>query len=360
MYADETGNSVGGQVLWVMPDSPADKAGLKRGDFITSAEGVELTDANYIDYYYEWLYPESGAKATLKYIKGNETIGDDYTTTVLTAEEIPQNPIVYSSVIARGEHKVGYLVYTAFERGYDRYGATTEYDNEMKKIFGDFKTAGVDQLVIDLRYNGGGFISSCQLLTSLAANKTGQVFAKLKYNSDLAKMNDTEMKFTAQANSLGLQKIYVLETEYSASASEMVISALRGVDVEVVHIGTTTEGKNVGMDPMTNTFGAYTYDFNPITFQIFNAKDFSDYANGFTPDYEHDELYDWPWYDFGNENEVLLGIALDLIEGREPAAMGKSRSSVLAPRQRAVDMPRNLPKRRWGAISDYRTISPSK
>jgi hypothetical protein len=137
--------------------------------------------------------------------------------------------------------------------------------------------------------------------------------------------NPQIMKFSGEKNSLGLTKIYVLATGNTASASEMVINSLRGVDIEVVHIGETTNGKNVGMDLREKTIGDYRYELWPITFKVLNAKGFTDYADGFDPDHEIGEFSGilgpaGVMYGLGDARELLLAAALYHIDnGRFPA-----------------------------------------
>jgi hypothetical protein len=88
-----------------------------------------------------------------------------------------------------------------------------------------------------------------------------------------------------------MMKAYFIVSEYTASASEMVIMALRGVDVETELIGTRTEGKNCGMDVIDKQIGQYYYSFAPITFLNYNAKDFCEYSDGIKPDADFTELY---------------------------------------------------------------------
>ena len=95
---------------------------------------------------------------------------------------------------------------------------------------------------------------------------------------------DEECLITEQTTNLGIKHLYIIATGSTASASEMVIAGLRGLDVPVTIIGTRTEGKNCGMDVMVRTIDRYDYEFAPITFLNYNAKDFNDYADGFEAD----------------------------------------------------------------------------
>ena len=130
------------------------------------------------------------------------------------------------------------------------------------------------------------------------------------------------MSTSRSAGGLNLRKIYCLVTDDSASASELVINALRGIDIEVILIGTTTHGKNVGMEGVELTAGTDKYLLFPITFQAYNAKGFGDFENGFTPDYEINENqpngeYFEGYGDFGAESDPLYAKAISLISGNE-------------------------------------------
>ena len=138
---------------------------------------------------------------------------------------------------------------------------------------------------------------------------------------------------TALLSAVGLSRIYVLCTDYTASASELVINGLRGLDIEVRLIGSRTNGKNVGMEVHEKTFGDYEYEFSPITFYIANGKGESDYGNGFAPDVEvedvpfywteTDEKKEYHPLDWGDEeNDMLLACALFWIEkDRKPVVV---------------------------------------
>ncbi|MDR2912249.1 MAG: hypothetical protein LBV38_02955 [Alistipes sp.] len=300
-------------VTYVQPGTPADEAGMKRGMWITQYNGADI----YYDQYYEFFY-------RLHYLEGGNTLsfsdasGKPY---FLTAADSPNNPILHHSVIttAKGT-KVGYLVYNEFYPG-----DSNEFDDQLRDIFGEFLNAGATELVLDLRYNRGGRVSSARVLASLAGDvRSTQVFEKNLFNPEYARENGRENPqstyFYNEPNSIGLRKIYLLATNGSASASESIISSLRGVDIEVVHIGDTTSGKNVGMSTFSATFDGYSYNLLPITFKGLDANDFTDYAGGFRPTVYRNEFYNMMYgldyvHNFGDPKEYLLEGALTMIDG---------------------------------------------
>jgi hypothetical protein len=344
-----TGNAIGYLVSLVDPGSPADKAGLKRGMWILEYNGAEITRDNYLDFQYQLLWFEGGDTMNFSLdVDGDMKVDKDVSLSALTMKV---SPIVHSEVITTSKgKKVAYLLYNAFEWGPMENG-TREFENDLREVFEGFKTAGATELVLDLRYNGGGYVHTCQVLTSLIGNvTTTDVFAKTLRNKSIKSVEPSLTNpyidhFFNEPNSMKLSKIYVLATRSTASASEMVINALRGVDVEVVHIGARTNGKNVGMDLLETTIDGYNYEMRPITFKTLNAKDFTNYANGFAPTHTNDEFWDVTnregsgvIHDFGTDQngvvkERLLKAALDLIDGKtvQPDSGTRAGEGVMTP-----------------------------
>lgn len=317
-------------VVWIQPGGPAAEKGIERGMWITKCDGQYITRNNYEDVWDLIYYPEGGDRIRL-------TSGSsDYT---LDAVTMDVDPILCDDVITTdGGKKVGYLAYNEFHPG-----ANDLYDNQMRQIFGEFNGAGVTEIVIDLRYNPGGYVSSCRTLTGLISNAgSGKTFCKYKYKSDNSTLIPENFRNEANAlkNLNPEKKVYVLATESSASASEMVINSLRGIDFEVVHIGEPTEGKNVGMTLSETTIEGYDYEMWPITFRIYNAKNESDYHEGFTPTIGKDEFREWRQntrtgviYPLGDRRERLLAAALTMIDGgtvtNDPLTRAESGGDVL-------------------------------
>ena len=275
----------------VYPGSPADKAGIQRGDIIAQVNSMDITQSNMNDL---WMNLNYGGYSQVKLRKINwwAESSDEENATVdvdLTAGGYLASPVAYHGVLEMPEaiadkpNKIGYLSYMSFDAA---------YDDSLAAAMADLKAAGVTDLILDLRSNGGGSVNSSIKLASmiLDASYAGKTYAKLKRNP-LNPYGDDECLLTEQATNLGIKHLYIIATGSTASASEMVIAGLRGLVVPVTIIGSRTEGKNCGMDVMTATIDRYDYEFAPITFLNFNAKDFNDYADGFEADVDVVEYF---------------------------------------------------------------------
>lgn len=340
-------------VTWVQPKGPADDAGLKRGMRIYRSNGANI-DWNAYATFHNKLYLFIGG-TTLKF---ETKSGDMYTPFIINATSMKVNPVMLASVVKSPAGKdVGYFAYTEFETGSKTGNGTYEYDNAMRAAFLKFKNAGVTDLVVDLRYNHGGYVSSCEILCALISNaNTDRQFARLIYNASITEDNPEILYYEKEANALtNLNRVFVLAKEDSASASEMVISSLRGINGDdwVIHIGEQTEGKNVGMNGYTKTISSYRYELWPITFKIENEAGFSNYADGFTPTYRIDEFRnkDVAIYELGDTSEELLKAALLVVDGRGGEV-------VVDQKTRAVDPTKVTNKLRTGIRGGAKIPSP--
>ena len=271
---NDAGTEFGLAVEHVYPDSPADKAGLKRGDIISRYNGSAIT-ANNINTAFQDLYYA---------LSNNISIGvwDAATkktnTLSFSTGAYKENPVAASMVLELEDGPtVGYLSYLGFD---------SAFDSELIDAMRSLKDNGAEEMVLDLRLNGGGSVNSSTILGSmlLDASYNDKTYAVLARNSANQKPNTT-CKITSAYNGqslprLGIKRLFVITTGNTASASEMVISGLRGLGVEVILIGTTTEGKNCGMDVTQYTNKGVTYEYAPITFMNFNATSYEQYLAG--------------------------------------------------------------------------------
>ena len=233
---------------------------------------------------------------------------------LLTSQAITETPVPNVQTISTGSGKVGYILF-------NDHIATAE--GELYDAVQQLATDGISDLVLDLRYNGGGYLDIASELAYMIAgpaNTNGKAFETLQFNDQHPSTNpvtgdpltpvpfhSTTQGFSVASGqalpTLSLSRVFVLTGNDTCSASESIINSLRGIDVNVIQIGSTTCGKPYGFARRDNCGYAYF----PIEFQGVNAQGFGDYAAGFTPtcaaadDFEHA---------LGSTAERLLATAL--------------------------------------------------
>ena len=308
-----------GWVRYILPNSDASAKDIKRGDIFYGVNGTQLT----VDNYQSLLLNSENYTLNLADFN-NGAITPNGKSVNLTKTELSENPISINKVIEVSGHKIGYLMYNGFY---------PNYDSQLNDAFGMLKSQGITDLVLDLRYNSGGSVlSSTRLASMITGQFTGQVFSKQRWNN---KINDyfesedpdalknlfTNAIESTPLNGLNLTKVYILTTESTASASELVINGLKPY-IEVVQIGDITTGKNVGSITIYDspTFGKenrkpnHRYAMQPIVFKTVNADDFGDYFNGLIPTYELKENITNLGV-LGSSSEPLLSTAIGKITG---------------------------------------------
>ena len=309
-YTDNTQVNVALVIAYVLKGSPAEKNGLKRGDIILSVDDQTITSSNYNSVL---------QNQTLRLGLGtynNKVFSSTGKTVTVTKVELQTNPILQDTVINWEGKKVGYFAYLQF---------LTSFDDSLRAVFGRFKAKGVNELVIDLRYNGGGYVTNSDLLTNLMVNdlasKVDKVMNKRMYNDAYTKEVIKQYgaaalvtNFKMESNNIGsLNRVFVLTSTGTASASELIINNLKPF-MNVILIGEHTYGKNVGSFTITDNAKRWNYGLQPITFKILNSLDQSEYGtvNGFLPDYALlDDVL--PYKLLGDPNETYLNKALSII-----------------------------------------------
>ena len=261
-----TTSQVGGElhVLQVFEGSPAAEAGLDRGTRIDTVDGVRAADLIAAGTLDAALGPaQDGLAVTL----GFDTRGGERRTATLRKRTVAIPTVSLTRVFEVGGRRVGYLFFRNFVR---------PSVQALDAAFDALAAARVDELVLDLRYNGGGLVDVAVHLASLVAGggHADAVFAESRHNDRNRRLNET-LRFTAPAAALALSRLVVITTRASASASELVINGLRPF-MPVVVVGDRTYGKPVGqyLLPFCDKVLA------PVSFAMVNAAGDGDYFDG--------------------------------------------------------------------------------
>lgn len=248
-YADESHDRICAMVHYTYADSPASRAGLKRGDLILTLDGQEMTPDNYKTLVSDKIY--GGGTVELG-LKGGSSV-------TLSAVQMYENPVQTALTLQVEGKKIGYLHFTSF---------TMDACRDLEETFRQFKADGIEELVLDLRYNGGGYTLTGTVLASMLAPvsevNAGSVFNRDVYNKELNELfkdkRDTPFAaefeleassgsgkykvYPAQVNP-GIKKLWVITTAGTASASESLICGLKPY-MDVVLVGEKTYGKFCG------------------------------------------------------------------------------------------------------------------
>lgn len=193
-----------------------------------------------------------------------EVVNQEFTKKLIT-----MNSVGYEDIFDVGSSKVGYFVFKSF------IGPAMD---ELDVVFADFKAEGVNELVVDLRYNGGGRLDVVEKLASyiIPDELDGKVYVKYVHNSARSDQNDSDV-FQQDPNSLRLNKVYFITSRGSASASEVIINSLEPY-IDVYLVGDDTYGKPAGMYSFYSAISNLVYV--PVTFKLLNANDYGGYYQG--------------------------------------------------------------------------------
>lgn len=351
--------------------SPADRAGMRRGDELLSINGNVLADIlNSTD------SPEVKRRRVEDLLNRRPTLvvevlrSDDLSNLLFTLQygSYAINPITKDAIYDLDGKKIAYLALSSFEELYDHNtGAETPFKQELLALFEKFAAEGVTELILDLRYNTGGYVSSSIYLNNLIINRShvGKVMFKYGVNENLT--NDRQFRdvlFTKlpyneatrrqeAIPSLDLQNIYFLVTEATASAAEIILSALcdprdmgRGhfPNAQIIAEGTHTYGKPVGFfrQDIMDRVGLWA-----ASFRIINAQGYTDYYEGIPATQEN--VDNDVTVDFGDRRDPMVARAIQVATGS--SAVGPSSGEASARVGRAFGQKRekldvNLPRQR--------------
>ena len=334
LYVECNDQNIFGFVRYVQKDSDAESKGVRRGMVFSNINGTRLTRDNYRDL----LFNNNDSSYTIRfseisYNQNNQCANiipgqEDLT---LIKSRIVKNPIHISKIIENEGQKIGYLMYNQFLGVVESEGK--DYNSELNDAFSNFLSNGINDLVIDLRYNPGGRIStSINLASMITGQFNNQVFAKERWNSKLMNYWDENSpesllnRFTNKLSnnqsifSLNLDRVFVLTSARTASASELLINGLDPY-IDVIHIGDFTVGKNQGsitvydyINDSRDKNPNHMYAMQPIVLKIGNVAGYTDFPDGLEPDIFIKESLLNPGI-LGDIEEPLLKIAIDQISG---------------------------------------------
>ena len=323
LYKEDGSSNVLAQIVYIKPGSPAESAGLKRGDAITHINGTQLNTNNYQTVLAD--ISDNTYNISYKPLLVDEQKFDIAKTVSISTVVYSENPNYLSKIIEANDRTIGYYVYNFFTPGTD--GNREKYDSQMDSIFGSFQAKGITDLVLDLRFNSGGAEVSANNLASLIAPSPGdKIFFRREYNSRvedeiIADPSAGESyllnKLQTKGQNIGDQlsgRVFVLTGSRTASASELIINGLRPY-MQVFLIGDITYGKNVGSISIYDEKDSKnTWGMQPIVVKVYNSLNQSDYSQGFSPDIEDKDnnLY---IYALGDTREELLSTAIEKITG---------------------------------------------
>lgn len=316
-------NDVVASVEYVADGSPADSAGIRRGEIITDINGTALDIFNYANLFYS-------EEVTLGFSDlRNDTLVPNGKEVTLNAKVIEENPINHYEIIDYEGVKVGYIAYTGFSGG-----SQDKWLDSLDQVFADFKSGGISEIIVDIRYNPGGYayvanhIASSICPYNISANKN--IFIRNEWNNAYQQYFITEEGEESDylvtffeddpAYNLDLSDAYFLTGWHSASASEMIIIGLQPY-MNVTQVGENTYGKFYGSFtiPDTEDPPRHNWAMQPLVFKYTSSTGFTGTVDGLTPDIyiEENPLALKP---FGDITDPTIAAALEEITGVSPLA----------------------------------------
>ena len=331
---------------------------FQRGSKLLEVDGVDIVNANgqaQIDAINAGLFPANAGEMHSFVVQDPGSAGTR--TVMLISADIAPNAVNRLRVIDTPSGKVGYALINTF--------SPFASEKQIADAIESLSTESISDLILDLRYNGGGLVAVAAQLGYMVAGDTqssGKVFEGFRFNADAGNTNpvtgqpntpspfySTGLGFSlangAPLTSLDLPRVFVLSTGNTCSASESVVNGLRGIDVEVILIGGTTCGKPFGFYPESNCGETYY----SIQFQGVNDKDFGDYADGFIPNNSNAtsgvripgcSVADDFNNELGDEAEAMLAAALQFrATGACPTPVSQAPSGITASASRQAESP---------------------
>jgi C-terminal processing protease CtpA/Prc len=315
-------------VSQVFPASPAAEAGLVRGDFLLTINGKAVPDllrTGEINTVFGPNNPGVAVTVTWRTFAAGDTRSASLAKRAVTIPTVSETAVIAE----RRGPRVGYVFFRNF---------VTPSVAALDTAFAQLREEGAEELVLDLRYNGGGLVSVARHLGSLIGGEAtnGQVFVEFFHNDKQSGRNSVQ-RFDLPPAALGFSRLVVITTRASASASEGVINGLRPF-MPVTVVGDTTYGKPVGQ---------YGFDFCektafPVAFETRNARGEGNFYGGFPADCAAADDLD---HEIGDPEEASLAEALDYL--RTGTCTSSAAAALRANRAREAEMGRGLPTDGW-------------
>ena len=323
------------QVLYIQPESPAEEAGLKRGDIIIAANGESIQSDDYAAYVTQ---PTSACTFTLGTYDFELAQMDSTGTVEMPAPRLVEEHNLLKAVrFSTGNRTAAYILYNSFGEEED----ITQWQN----LYTQLSAARPDDIILDLRYNPGGYVATAQTVTTVLApaSASGQTMLTMTSND---KLNQTQTYLFDPAlipggTALSYQNLYIITGPNTASASEIVINCLRPYMSGCLYqIGTPTFGKNVAQ-------ALYTSEEHPAlelwltTYRLANAEGNSDYAEeGLLPDFELSESYGNTLGELGSADDLLMQpILIHMTTGTFPSTETETRGTNNSRSMKVIDNP---------------------
>ena len=310
LFREAGSKQVFGIVEYVIKNSPAESAGIKRGDIFNRINGVLLDTINYRSLLFSNISYTIGFADLI-----DEKIVSNDNEIFLSPIVMQEDPVLLDTVYSLEGRQIGYIVYNQF---------ISSLNSDLNNVFSDFRTKGVNELILDLRYNPGGSVGTANLLASLIAPanvvSNEEVFIKYIWNEILDQYwrenegDNSEnliIKFLNNEQNINLNRLYVLTSQNTASASELIINGLRPY-MDIILVGDTTHGKYTASITLHDDEKSFDWAIQPIVLKTANINDETDYRNGFSPDYYVEDDYLSP---LGSLEEDRLAQAISLITG---------------------------------------------
>ncbi|SFN52549.1 Peptidase family S41 [Chitinophaga sp. YR627] len=304
-YASDANGKTYLYILYADKNSPAGQKGLNRGDEIVAINGdsnISYDGNTNVQKVTNAIY--NSTSVTLQVKKAVTGTVANYT---LQSGSYNINPVLFDTVYTVNSQKTGYFSFYTFTNTQNSKGAATLTKSTLDALFAKFKSAGITNLIVDLRYNGGGSVATAEYLDSAIApaSAAGKPMYYYKYNDKLtADLDGTGLEssvaFPANTGGLSLRNVFFITSSHTASASELTLNNLLPY-MNVKLVGDTTYGKPVGFITFniskydsTHT-KHYLADLYAINFATENANHAGGYYTGIAPDEPANDYINVPW-----------------------------------------------------------------